>query len=173
MFSDVPIYGNDDKERKDEISPPNKKSKPELPEKNRTFLEAEKNVSSVLKDIIEKIKEALSDEISLQSIKTCDIPTSKTTAEVVPGKIEDSRKTPLLSTEKNVKIDKEIEEKHDKTKSKSCTAKTVPQHSLSEKQDKAQEIIVSTSTKPKQKFNRNEPKFKEKNSIFKFGNYNR
>lgn len=129
------------------------------------------NIPCAIIEIIEQIIGELENEVTVQSIEKCDSSIPKT-VEVAAVKIVESCKTISPSPEKTVEDDKKTQEQREKVKPKRCVVSPVLLPSFSEKHCKPSQV-VTTSTKPKQKFNKNEPKFKEKNSLFKYGNYNR
>lgn len=155
-------------------SPIKKKAKIERYEKN-TCDDENNIILSTVVEIVEKIKEVLENEVQFQSIDTCSIPIPIPPVEVVVKQLNESCK--MLSKPDKVVVDgKEIQEQNKKIKPKrSVVNPVVPQTSLTEKHCKLQQVgdTTPTKTKTKQKINKNEPKFKEKNSVFKYGNYNR
>lgn len=133
-------------------------------------------VSWEITDVIETIIDVLVKEVPVQPLDECNIPISKDLVEVVVEKVLEPCKTqsPSPSPEKKVEDGKEIQEQREKIKPKRCVVSpVVMQPSLSDKHCKPPQVVVTTSAKPKQKVNKNEPKFKDKNSLFKYGNYNR
>lgn len=118
-------------------------------------------------DVEKKIKEVSHNEVPVQPTNSCNIPIHKTLAEVFVEPCQ----TPLPSLEIGVDEAGKKTQVQCELKSKRCIViPVVPQTALSEKLCKSQKSNV-TSTKPKK--NNNEPKFKEKNALFKYGNYNR
>lgn len=118
---------------------------------------------TVVEEVVEKIKEVLESEIAIESKDKCISP--------IPKPIK-KMKTP--SPEKKAKDCKKIHEQKDKIKQKNCfISPVVSQPSSSDKPCKPKHDESATSKKNKQKLNKNEPKFKEKNALFKYGNYNR
>ncbi|XP_029341142.1 7SK snRNA methylphosphate capping enzyme [Acyrthosiphon pisum] len=162
------------KEKKREVeeeiisSPPNKKLKTELLE--NCMSESENNkVSCEIIEVVETIIDVLVQEV-LVSLDECNIPISKAPVEVVVEKILEPCKTLSPSPEKKVDDGKETQEQREKIKPKRCVVSpVVMQPSLSEKHSVHQQVVVTTA-KPKQKVNK---KFKEKNALFKYGNYTR
>lgn len=137
----------------DTCSPPKKKFKIE-----NCTLKPRNDMSCVL-EIVEEIKDLLDSELSVQPKNINNIPIPKTPVEKVikPSKI----KSPSP----------EICKKEIQQNCKISVVGPVVNEPTVEKRCKSQQ--VSTSTTPKQKCNKNEPKFKEKNALFKYGNYNR
>lgn len=118
-------------------------------------------------DVQKKLKEKLHNEVPVQSINSCNIPIQKTPAEEY---IEPCQ-TPSPSLEIDVDEVGKKTQVQCKLKSERCIViPVVPQTALSEKHCKPQKSIVMST---KSKKNNNEPKFKEKNALFKYGNYNR
>jgi hypothetical protein len=162
------LIDNKEKTVEDIISSPSKKkAKIEMYEKN-ICKDEDNNILSTVIEIIEKIKEVLENEVQIKPIDSCFIPIPKSPVK----QFNKPCKIPLLP-EKNMKDIMEKEELREPIKPKrNVVNPVVPQTTLTEKKCKPQHI-VAISTKPKQKINKNEPKFKEKNSLFKYGNYNR
>lgn len=165
----------DDKEKTVEndiiSSPSKKKAKIEVYEKS-ICKDEDNNILSTVFEIIEKIKEVLDNEVQIKPIDSCLVPVSKSHIEIVVKQLNKPCKMPSL-LEKNIEDGKEKEEQPEQIKPKSVVSLVVTQTGLTEKQCKLQHNVATTSTKPKQKMNKNEPKFKEKKSLFKYGNYNR
>lgn len=130
------------------------------------------NINCTIIEIIEKIKEKLENEISVQPIEKCNSSVPKNLVEVTTVKIIEPCKTISLSPEKTIEGSKKTQELREKIKPKKCVVSPVSLPSSTEKHCKPSQV-VTTSTKPKQRVNKNEPKFKEKNALFKYGNYNR
>ncbi|KAL5238767.1 hypothetical protein ACI65C_006177 [Semiaphis heraclei] len=150
-------------------SPPNKKLKTELPETCESKSENNK-VSCEIIEVIETIIDVLVQEVLVQSLDEYNIPISKAPVEVVVEKIPEPCKTLSPSPEKKVEDGKKTQEQREKVKPKRCVVSPViMQPSLSEKHNVHQPVVVTTA-KPKQKVNK---KFKEKNALFKYGNYTR
>jgi len=148
-------------------SPPNKKFKSKFSE---YCIADNNNIPHEIVDVIEKIKDSL-ENIPVCQINTRNILIPKTTAEVSVENITKKHKTLFTSPEKNIKDNKEKQKQYDKIKpTNSVVSPVVPLPTLSEKPCKPHQIVVATSVKQKPK---NEPKFKEKNALFKYGNYNR
>lgn len=168
-FSNLSELFDNKKTTVDDIisSPTKKKAKIEVYEKSTSKDENNRILITVV-EIIEKIKEELENEVQIQPIDTSFIPIPKTPVDVDVKQLKEPFKMPS-SPEKNVKDGKEIQEQREK----SVVSPVVPQTSLTEKHCKPQQVVDTKSTKPKQKINKNEPKFKGKNSLFKYGNYNR
>jgi len=149
-------------------SPPNKKFKTELLENYMSESDNNK-VSCEIIEVIETIIDVLVQKV-LVSLDECNIPISKAPVEVVVEKILKPCKTLSPSLEKKVDDGKETQEQREKIKPKRCVVSpVVKQPSLSEKHRVHQQVVV-TPAKPKQKVNKN---FKEKNALFKYGNYTR
>lgn len=124
-------------------------------------------VSCEIIEVIETVIDVLVQEV-LVSLDECNIPISKAPVEVVVEKILEPCKTP--SPEKKVDDGKETQEQREKVKPKRCVVSpVVMQPSLLKKHNVHQQVVVTTA-KPKQKVNK---KFKEKNALFKYGNYTR
>jgi len=132
--------------------------------------ESENNkVSCEIIEVIETIIDVLVQEV-LVSLDECNIPISKAPVEVVVEKILEPCKTLSPPPEKKVDDGKETQEQREKIKPKRCVVSPVVMRpSLSEKHSVHQQVVVTTA-KPKQKVNK---KFKEKNALFKYGNYTR
>lgn len=130
------------------------------------------NLPSTVIEVIEEIIEKLENEVSVQPIEKCDSPVLKTPVEVTAVKIIEPCKTISPSLEKTVEDGKKTQEQREKLKPKRCVTSPVSVPAFSEKQCKSLQVAAILS-KPKQKVNKNEPKFKDKNSLFKYGNYNR
>ncbi|VVC44728.1 Bin3-type S-adenosyl-L-methionine binding domain,RNA methyltransferase bin3, C-terminal,S-adenosyl-L- [Cinara cedri] len=148
-------------------SPPNKKSKIESFETNKN------NIPYVVVEVIEQIMQTIENEISVQSIsEACVIPILEIPIETVIDKVIIPCKM-VSSSKKIIKDLKETESSGNINPTKDL------QSSISEKLCKSQLVIDESSSKPKtsfklkQKVYKNEPKFKEKNAMFKYGNYNR
>lgn len=171
MFRYKSECNNEKKRQGDEdiiSSPPNKKFKTEMLENCMSASENNK-VSCEIIEVIETIIDVLVQEV-LVSLDECNIPISKAPVEVVIEKILEPCKTLSPSLEKKVDDGKEIQEQREKIKPKRCVVSpVVMQPSLSEKHRVHQQVVV-TPAKPKQKVNK---KFKEKNALFKYGNYTR
>lgn len=148
-------------------APPEKKSKIESLETNKN-----NNINSVIVEVLDKIKQTIEKEICDQFLPAtisdiCIIPVAEIPFETVvtkPGKT-------MSSSEKTVNDSKE-------TKLCENVKPTKGLHpSLSENPCKSQPVGDSwkskASVKQRPKVNKNEPKFKEKNALFKYGNYNR
>lgn len=152
-------------------SPPQKTSKIESLEANKN------NISYVITEVIEKIKQTIENDISVQSIpktmlenKLSNIPVPEISIETVvekvikPDKIKSSPEQNVKNLEEtkpceNIKLIKNLQPSSEKH----CKSQLVDK-SLSK---------PKSSFKQKQKIPKNEPKFKERNSLFKYGNYNR
>lgn len=170
---DIKSEHNEKEKQEEDIisSPPKKKFKPELPE--NCISKSESNQSEII-EVIETIIDVLVNEVLVQSLDKFNTPISKAPVEVVVETKLEPCKTLSPSPEKKAEDGKETQEQREKIKPKRCVVSpVVKQPSLSENHCKPQQVVVTTSAKPKQKVNKNEPKFKEKNSLFKYGNYNR
>lgn len=115
--------------------------------------ESENNVPYVVQ-IIEEIKDIIEIELSVQPKDTHNIPVSETNVEKVikPSPSSEKCKTEI---QQNCKISVVCPVGHESIVEKHCKSSAIK------------------STIPKQKYNKNEPKFKAKNALFKYGNYNR
>lgn len=154
------------KQNKDTISSSNKKLKTGSPENNHVCKPENNNILCAV-DVQKKIKEISHNKVPVQSINSCNNPIQKSPAEVLVKSCE----TPSLSLEIGVDEAGKKTQVQCELKSERCIViPVVPQTALSEKSCKSQKSNI-TSTKPKK--NNNEPKFKEKNALFKYGNYNR
>jgi len=150
-------------------SPPNKKLKTEFSETCESKSENNK-VSCEIIEVIETIIDALVQEVLVQSLDEYNIPVTKAPVEVVVEKIPEPCKTLSPSPEKKVEDGKKTQEQREKDKPKRCVVSPVIMlPSLSEKHNVHQPVVV-TKAKPKQKVNK---MFKEKNALFKYGNYTR
>lgn len=132
----------------------------------------------VINEVLETVIEKLEDGNLVQSINISNISSpNPIVKDIVENIIESqAQKTLLISPEKSVELSKETQEIREKIKSVSDSVHKSKgsQFSLSEKLCKPQKAVVSSKlgVQPKQK-PKNEPKFKEKNALFKYGNYNR
>lgn len=146
-------------------SPPNKKPKTELSE--NCILE-NNDLSCAVNDVIEKLKEELENDVVAQTKTTVNIsipPVEECVTKIIKPLI-------TLSTlpEKNEPDKHEKQEACEKTEPNvSEESPVVPPTTLSNIPCKPL-LAVITPAKPKQKC---EPKFKTKNTLFKYGNYNR
>lgn len=139
----------------------------------KTKIESSKNhvsdnnyTSRVIIEVLESIKGKIeNDSNSVQSINITPNLAVKDTVMIEPQ----AQNTFLISSEKNVKRCKETYDK-----SKPISSSVTSQDLLKEKLYKPQKasVLEKNGVQSKQK-PKNEPKFKEKNAKFKYGNYNR
>jgi len=113
-------------------------------------------------EIIEEIKDLLDSELSVLSVQ----PKNINNIPIPETPVEKVIKPSNIKSPSPEKCKKEIQQNY-----KISVVGPVVNEPTVEKHCKFQQI--STSTTPKQKCNKNEPKFKEKNALFKYGNYNR
>lgn len=177
IFRDVLNYNNVNKEKrkKDITVSSRKKSKIES---SKNHISEDNYMLGVIGEVLETLIEKLDNGNSVQSINISNISSpNPVVKDIVENIIEpQAQKTSLISLEKNVELSKEAQETREKIKpvSDSVHKSQGSQFSLSEKLYKPQKAVVSEKlgVQPKQK-PKNEPKFKEKNALFKYGNYNR
>lgn len=122
------------------------------------------NIPRAIIEVIEEIKEVI--ENGLHSIDAFN--TSIPSSHVVDTKIVEPSKQPLSPIP-----DKNINSQDTQKQQGKCVKNLDVQTSLSQKPCSSPQIMTTVSVKPKQNVNKNEPKFKEKNELFKYGNYNR
>lgn len=169
FFSDVKKRYNFNNK---DSGPPEKKSKIESLETNKN-----NHINSVIVEVLEKIKQTIENEIFDQIIPEtmsdiCIIPIPEIPIKTVVAKVT----KPVKTMSSSVKTASDLKETKLCENGKSTKAL---QPKLSENPCKSQSVIddspwkLKSSFKQKPKVSKNEPKFKEKNALFKYGNYNR
>lgn len=140
---------------------------------NLVYEDTNNDMPCVIEEIIEKIKEILESEISDEPIEVCDIPIPKGPVNQL---ISENITVPIETSElpkKSVEDNKKTQDLVEIIKPESCVLSPVALQVSPEKPCKAVQTIITTTTKLKPKGNKNVPKFKEKNTMFQYGNYNR
>lgn len=133
----------------------NKKFKTK-PIENRTC-KPENDDELCITEIIEEIKDALDSELSVQP---------KDNIHNIPKTVEKVNEPFKVTSPSPKKCEKKIQQNN----KISVACPNVQGHTV-EKHYKSQRAVTSNISK--QKYNKNMPKFKEKNELFKYGNYNR